>query len=34
VLTTDGEWVGLWDGKSINKDAPEPADFESLTTRD
>ena len=34
VLTTDGEWVGLWDGKAINTEAPEPADFESLTTRD
>lgn len=34
VLTMDGEWVGLWDGKTINTAAPEPADFESLTTRD
>jgi hypothetical protein len=34
VLTTDGEWVGVWDGKTINTAAPEPADFESLTTRD
>ena len=33
VLTVDGEWVGLWDGKAINRDAPEPADFEVLTTR-
>ena len=34
VLTMDGEWVGVWDGKAINTSAPEPADFDSLTTRD
>jgi hypothetical protein len=33
VMTPDGEWVGLWDGKSIDTSAPEPADFETLTTR-
>ena len=34
VLTVDGEWVGLWNGNTINAEAPEPADFETLTTRD
>jgi hypothetical protein len=34
VLTTDGLWVGRWNGKVIDESAPEPADFEDLTTRD
>jgi len=34
VLTTDGVWVGHWNGKVLDESAPEPADFEDLTTRD
>ena len=34
VLTTDGLWVGRWNGKVLDESAPEPADFEDLTTRD
>lgn len=34
VLTVDGEWVGLWNGKSIDETAVEPSDFEQLETRD
>lgn len=34
VMTADGEWVGTWDGKKIDESAPEPADFDQLTTRD
>lgn len=34
VLTVDGEWVGLWNGKSIDETAVEPSDFEQLQTRD
>jgi hypothetical protein len=34
VLTTDGIWVGRWNGKVLDESAPEPADFEDLTTRD
>lgn len=34
VVSTDNEWVGRWNGKEIDKSADEPADFESLTTRD
>jgi hypothetical protein len=34
VLSTDNEWVGRWNGKKIDESVPEPADFESLTTRD
>jgi hypothetical protein len=33
VLTSDGEWVGRWNGFAI-VEGPEPADFETLTTRD
>lgn len=34
VVSVDGDWVGKWDGKTIDKSAPEPADFEQLTSRD
>jgi hypothetical protein len=34
VTLADGEWVGRWTGSSIDTDAPEPADFDQLTTRD
>ena len=34
VMTSDGEWVGTWNGKEIDESAPEPADFDQLTTRD
>lgn len=34
VLTTDGVWVGRWNGKVLDESAPKPADFEDLTTRD
>ena len=34
VTLADGEWVGHWTGSSIDTDAPEPADFDQLTTRD
>ena len=33
VISMDNEWVGHWNGKEI-EEAEEPADFESLTTRD
>jgi hypothetical protein len=34
VISLDGEWVGRWDGSAINTAAPEPAYFDSLTTRE
>jgi len=34
VVSTDNEWVGRWNGKEIDRSVLEPADFESLTTRD
>jgi hypothetical protein len=34
VTSTDGEWVGHWTGSAIDTEAPEPADFDQLTTRD
>ena len=34
VVSVDGDWIGKWDGKTIDKSAPEPADFEQLTSRD
>ena len=34
VLSCENEWVGRWNGKEIDESVPEPADFESLTTRD
>ena len=34
VTDAHGEWVGRWTGSSIDTDAPEPADFDQLTTRD
>ena len=33
VLSCEGEWIGRWNGSAIAP-APEPADFETLTTRD
>jgi hypothetical protein len=34
VMNLDGDWVGHWNGKVLDESAPEPADFEDLTTRD
>jgi hypothetical protein len=34
VINIDGDWVGHWNGKVLDESAPEPADFEDLTTRD
>jgi hypothetical protein len=34
VVSEDGEWVGRWTGSAIDTSAPEPLDFETLTTRD
>lgn len=34
VTSADGEWVGHWNGSTIDTEAPEPADFEQLATRD
>jgi hypothetical protein len=34
MTSSDGEWVGRWTGSGIDTDAPAPADFEQLTTRD
>ena len=34
VLSSGGEWVGHWNGTELDTDAPEPADFDRLTTRD
>ena len=34
VTDCHGEWVGHWTGSSIDTEAPEPADFHQLTTRD
>jgi hypothetical protein len=34
VTSAEGEWVGHWTGSAIDTDAPEPADFDQLTTRD
>ena len=34
VVSMDGEWVGRWNGASIDTTVPEPADFETLTSRD
>ena len=34
VLTMEGDWVGHWDGASFDFTAPEPEDFQELTTRD
>jgi hypothetical protein len=34
VTSAEGEWVGHWTGSKIDTDAPEPADFAQLTTRD
>lgn len=34
VVSAGGDWVGHWNGTELNTDAPEPADFETLTTRD
>lgn len=34
VTSAEGEWVGHWTGSSIDESAPEPADFDQLTTRD
>jgi hypothetical protein len=33
VISLDGEWVGRWDGSAI-VEAPEPAYFDTLTTRE
>ena len=33
VLSRDGEWLGHWDGSAIIE-APEPSDFENLSTRE
>jgi hypothetical protein len=34
VVTTDGEFHGHWNGTAIDTSATEPADFETLTTRE
>jgi hypothetical protein len=34
VVTTDGEFHGHWNGTTIDTSATEPADFETLTTRE
>ena len=34
VLSSDGEWVGRWNGASIDTTVPEPADFQTLAMRD
>jgi len=34
VVSIDGEWVGRWNGTEIDESVPEPADFETLTSRD
>lgn len=34
VVSMDGEWVGRWNGASIDTTVPEPSDFETLTSRD
>jgi hypothetical protein len=34
VLNMQGDWVGHWDGTSFDFTAPEPEDFQQLTTRD
>ena len=33
VLSTDGEWVGRWNGATIDTSAPEPEDFDRLESR-
>ena len=33
VISTDGEWLGRWTGSAIDTSVPEPAYFDSLTTR-
>ena len=30
VIDSDGNWAGHWDGKTLNKSAAKPADFNSL----
>jgi hypothetical protein len=34
VVSAGGDWVGHWNGTELNTEAPEPADFETLTTRE
>ena len=34
VISTDGEWLGRWTGSAIDTSVPEPAYFDSLTTRE
>jgi hypothetical protein len=34
VISLDGEWVGRWTGSAIDTAAPEPAYFDTLTTRE
>lgn len=33
VLSTDGEWVGRWNGAAIDTTVPEPEDFDKLESR-
>lgn len=33
VLTTDGHWVGRWDGKKLDTNAAKPEDFSKIDSR-
>jgi hypothetical protein len=33
-VSTDGEWLGRWNGTAIDTSVPEPEDFDTLCLRE